>query len=226
VGQMIRRSPAEKREIVHLVEHSALPVGRTLDELDVPRSSFSRKDTGTVYRWYRQYQQDGQKGLEPQPSRRRQFWNRLPESVCDQIIQLALAEPEKSARQLAWQFTDQEGYFVSESSVFRLLKRFDLVESPAFQLVTSAGGSSDWPGRRSASGQGQDPRHERILRQTSFPAPRHLTTRPETPPARSCRPAPAGLAPKSRGLLIGSAAGPSRFPADPQLVARTLSWYT
>lgn len=130
MGQVMRRSPAEKREIIHLVEHSALPVGRTLDELDVPRSSF--------YRWYRQYQQDGQKGLEPQPSRRRQFWNRLPEPVCDQIVRLALAEPEKSARQLAWQFTDQEGYFVSESSVFRLLKRFDLVESPAFQLVTAA----------------------------------------------------------------------------------------
>ena len=43
--------------------------------------------------------------------------------MCDQIVQLALAEPEKSARRLAWQFTDQEGYFVSESSVFRLLKR-------------------------------------------------------------------------------------------------------
>jgi putative transposase len=64
--------------------------------------------------------------------------NRLPEPVCDQIVQMALAQPEKSARQLAWQFTDQEGYFVSESSVFRLLKRFDLVESPAFELVTAA----------------------------------------------------------------------------------------
>ena len=124
------RSPAEKREIIHLVEHSALPVGRTLDELDVPRSSH--------YRWYRQHQQDGQKGSEPQPSRRRQFWNRIPEPVCDQIVQMALAQPEKSARQLAWLFTDQEGYFVSESSVFRLLKRFDLVESPAFQLVTAS----------------------------------------------------------------------------------------
>jgi len=61
----VQRSPAEKQEIIHLVEHSALPVGRTLNELDVPRSSF--------YRWYRRYQQDGQKGLEPQPSRRRQF---------------------------------------------------------------------------------------------------------------------------------------------------------
>ena len=49
-----------------------------------------------------------------------------------------LGQPEKSARQLAWLFTDQEGYCVSESSVFRLLKRFDLVESPPFQLVTAA----------------------------------------------------------------------------------------
>jgi hypothetical protein len=37
-------------------------------------------------------------GLEPQLSNRRQFWNRLPESVCDQIVQLALAQAEKSAR--------------------------------------------------------------------------------------------------------------------------------
>ena len=61
----MRRSAAEKREIIHLVEHSALPVGRTLNERDVSRSSF--------YRWCRQYQQGGQRGLEPQPSRRRQF---------------------------------------------------------------------------------------------------------------------------------------------------------
>jgi hypothetical protein len=38
----MRRSAAEKREIIHMVEHCALPVGRTLAELDVPRSSFYR----------------------------------------------------------------------------------------------------------------------------------------------------------------------------------------
>lgn len=48
---------------------------------------------------------------------------------------MVLAQPRKSARQLAWPFTDQEGYFVSESSMFRLLKRFNPVESPAFELV-------------------------------------------------------------------------------------------
>ena len=99
------RRPRSGRSI-DLVEHSALPVGRTLAELDVPRSSF--------YRWYQQYQREGEQGLEPQPSKRRQFWNRLPEAVCDQIARLALAQQEKSARQLAWLFRDQEGYFVSE----------------------------------------------------------------------------------------------------------------
>ena len=36
---MIRRDETEKREIIHLVEHSALSVKKTLDELQVPRST-------------------------------------------------------------------------------------------------------------------------------------------------------------------------------------------
>jgi transposase-like protein len=39
---MIRRSQEEKREIIHLVEHSELSIRRTLDELNMPRSTFYR----------------------------------------------------------------------------------------------------------------------------------------------------------------------------------------
>ncbi len=46
----MRYSQAEKREIIHLVEHSNLSIRKTLAELDVPRSSF--------YRWYLKYQED------------------------------------------------------------------------------------------------------------------------------------------------------------------------
>jgi putative transposase len=35
-------------------------------------------------------------------------------------------------------FTDQERYFVSEASVYRLLKAHDLVTSPAFVVVKAA----------------------------------------------------------------------------------------
>jgi transposase-like protein len=126
---MMRRSQAEKMEIIHLVEHSDLPITRTLEELDVPRSSF--------YRWYQKYQEDGYEGLADYKSSPRQFWNRIPDIVRDQVVQIALAHPDKSPRQLAWHITDTEGYFISESSVYRILKGFDLISSPVFQMVSA-----------------------------------------------------------------------------------------
>jgi len=127
---MIHRSPEEKREIIHIVEHSALSVTETLKELDVPRSSF--------YRWYGAYLEEGEEGLIEKRPRPRQFWNRIPDTVRKQVVDLALEHPDQSSRQLAWLFTDQEGYFISESSVYRILKCFDLIESPAFQVITAA----------------------------------------------------------------------------------------
>ncbi len=106
---MMRRSQAEKIEIIHLVEHSELSISRTLDELDVPRSTF--------YRWYQRYQEEGLDGVADLKPRARQFWNRIPNIVRDQMVQFALKSPDKSSRQLAWHITDAEGYFISESSV-------------------------------------------------------------------------------------------------------------
>ena len=126
----MRHNPAEKREIIHLVEHSALPVKKTLAELGIPKSTF--------YRWYGKYQEEGEPGLIDRQPRPRQMWNRIPESVRQQVVELALEHPDRSARQISWLFTDQNGYFISESSVFRILKRFDLVESPAFRVLSAA----------------------------------------------------------------------------------------
>ena len=126
----LHHSADEKRELIHLVEHSSLPVGRTLEALGLAPSTF--------YRWYAQFQEDGESGLAPKSAAERQFWNRIPDRVQRQIVKLALDHPEKSPRELAWQFTDQERYFVSESSVFRILKGFDLIENPAFEVVRAA----------------------------------------------------------------------------------------
>ena len=90
------------------------------------------------YRWYRDYQEEGEDGLLDKRPRPRQFWNRIPESIRQQVVDLALEHPDRSSRQLAWLFTDQEGYFISESSVYRILKGFDLIESPAFEVITAA----------------------------------------------------------------------------------------
>ena len=89
-------------------------------------------------RWYDLYRTGGLEALEDRPSRPLRVWNRLPDKVRDEIVQLALDEPELSPRELAAHFTDTKSYFVSEASVYRLLKAHDLVPSPAFIVVKAA----------------------------------------------------------------------------------------
>ena len=50
------------------------------------------------------------------------MWNRIPDSIRQRIVEMALDEPELSPRELAVKFTDEKSYFVSEASVYRLLK--------------------------------------------------------------------------------------------------------
>ena len=126
---MTRYSQAEKMEIIRLVETSELPVKQTLVELDVPRSTF--------YDWYRRYLETGYDGLAERQPQRQQFWNHIPDSVREQVVDVALEKTELSPRQLAWHLTDTQGYFISESSVYRILKGYDLVTSPVFQIVSA-----------------------------------------------------------------------------------------
>lgn len=116
-------------EIIHLVEHSNLSVKKTLEELQVPRSTF--------YSWYQRYQEHGMEGLKNKKLKVEQFWNRVPDHVRGQIVNLALEYPEESPRQLTYRFIDEKAYFVSESSVYRILKGYDLIESPAFEVITA-----------------------------------------------------------------------------------------
>jgi putative transposase len=126
---MSRYSQAEKMEIIQMVEQSELSVKQTLAELEVPRSTF--------YDWYRRYLAEGYDGLADVRPARQQFWNKIPAQVREKVVTIALEHTEKSPRQLAWHITDNEGYFISESSVYRILKGYDLITSPAFHLVTA-----------------------------------------------------------------------------------------
>ena len=55
-----------------------------------------------------------------------------------QVVAVALERPDQSPRQLAWFLTDTEGYFISETSVYRILKSFDLITSPVFDVVKAS----------------------------------------------------------------------------------------
>src|SRR5918998_6171938 len=117
----MRYPASEKIEIIRMVEHSHLSVLRTLEKIGIPRATF--------YRWYDLYQSGGPEALEDRSPRPSRVWNRIPDEVRERIVRLALDEPELSPRELAVRFTDLERSFVSEASVYRLLKAHDLITS-------------------------------------------------------------------------------------------------
>ncbi len=108
-------------------EQSHLPARRTLEQLGIPRATF--------HHWYDRFLTGGIEALEDRSPRPNRVWNRIPDDVRDRIVELAWDKPELSPRELAVTFTDSAGYFVSEASVYRLLKANDLISIPAFIVI-------------------------------------------------------------------------------------------
>ena len=80
----------------------------------------------------------GPEALGDRTPRPRAVWNRIPERIRAHLIETALVHTELSPRELACRMTDREGEFLSESSVYRILKAADLIESPAYILLQAA----------------------------------------------------------------------------------------
>ena len=125
----MRYLAAEKEEIIRLVEQSNLPVRQTLQRLDITKSTF--------YNWLGRFEEYGLEGLHDRKPCPESVWNKLSQSECDAVIELALEKPELFPRELAVSYTDQ-GQFISESSVYRLLKALDLITSPAYILMQAS----------------------------------------------------------------------------------------
>ena len=126
----MRYPASEKLEILRLVETSPLPVRRTLVQIGIPKSTF--------YAWYERYVAGGLEALEDRKPRPKRVWNRIADAVRAKVLKLALDQPELSPREVAVTFTDRQKTFVSEASVYRLLKAEGLITSPAFILMQAA----------------------------------------------------------------------------------------
>lgn len=126
----MRYTASEKLEIIRTVEQSSLGVKRTLAQIGIPRATF--------YHWYGRYLEGGLDGLEDRKPVPGLVWNKVPAATVEQLVQLALAEPDLSPRELAVRFTEEQRYYLSESTVYRVLKSRDLVTAPAFIVMKAA----------------------------------------------------------------------------------------
>ena len=111
--------PERKREVIELVRRSPVEKKQTLGELGLAPS--------TYYRWQRRYRDEGEAGLvdrRPQPGT---VWNRMKPEEEQVILGAALREPDRSPREVACWLSDHAGFAVSESSVYRVLKRHGLI---------------------------------------------------------------------------------------------------
>ena len=102
----------------------SVPKREVLSELGVPRS--------TYYRWLRGREQQG---LEDHAGGGKPPWNRLTSREVDHVLSAAREMPELSPRQLASWVTDNMGFSVSESTVYRILRREGLVMRPEMRLA-------------------------------------------------------------------------------------------
>ena len=120
-----RMSAFEKTTVLARVASSTLPKRQVLKDLGVPKS--------TYYRWLTREQRC--QGLENQPGGGLAPWNRpLSQPEEQAVLTVARRAPELSCRQLAAWITDNQGFSVSESTVYRILRREGLVKSPEMQL--------------------------------------------------------------------------------------------
>jgi len=110
-------SPADKSNIVNQVESKTRDKRRVLKELGISRS--------TYYRWRRGKLKTG---------KHRVPWNHTTPNEERRILAVAREFPDLSSRQLSAWITDHEGFAVSESTVYRILRREGLVKRQETEL--------------------------------------------------------------------------------------------
>jgi len=132
----MRYSASEKYEIIKLVEQSDLGVSRTLKELGIHKRTF--------YNWYHRYAMGGIDSLRPKTrGSQSPGWNKIPEEIKGMVIRNALEYPEQSARELSCSIIDSKKYYISESSVYRILKTAGLISTPAFTMISASDSFKD-----------------------------------------------------------------------------------
>jgi len=126
----MRFTQDEKFEIIRMVSRSDLSANRTLKEIGLQKR--------TYYNWYNRYLEDGYEGLAPRTKNPRKTWNKIQQKERNKVVEEALDHPELSSRELAFHIVDKHKWFISESSVYRILKAHGLITAPSHIVLAAA----------------------------------------------------------------------------------------
>lgn len=120
----------EKMKFIRLIEGADIGISDALARYDVPRS--------TYYRWKRKLRTMGTRGLEDNKPDRARTWNQLLGHQVDKIFEYATFYPELSCREISLYITDNDGFSVSESTVYRRLKERGLIREPKIRTFQAS----------------------------------------------------------------------------------------
>jgi len=120
----------EKMTLILAVEESGFKVTDALRRLDMPRS--------TYYRWRAKLKREGLTGLKDKRPVPKRQWNSITPVEEKVILKVAEEKPELSSREISFSITDEQEFSVSESTVYRVLKREGLIRDTTIESFPAA----------------------------------------------------------------------------------------
>jgi transposase InsO family protein len=120
----------DKMNIIRQIESSQLSALDALEKLDMPKS--------TYYRWKKKLRNMGSLGLVDNRPHRARTWNQLLPHQEDAILEIAYENPDWVSRQIGLYITDNKDFSVSETTVYRRLKKHGLIPEPKIKRFAAS----------------------------------------------------------------------------------------
>ncbi|NIQ76031.1 MAG: IS3 family transposase [Gammaproteobacteria bacterium] len=120
----------DKMKFIRLIEGADMSISDALAQYNVPRS--------TYYRWKRKLKTFGTEGLSDNKPYRVRTWNQLLPHQLDKILEYATFYTDLSCREISLYITDNDGFSVSESTVYRRLKERGLIPEPMIKTFPAS----------------------------------------------------------------------------------------
>lgn len=110
----------EIEELIEKIELPGIKRRELLGQLNIPES--------TYYSWRDTYKRGGITGLDKRSTAPGKVWNKILPEEEEIILKESKNHPELTPRLIAVHITDNKGFYIGEKTVYRLLKKNNLIE--------------------------------------------------------------------------------------------------